>query len=456
MTTNISPLGPSPVQIQQTSRSLQAPNDLRAVMAAARIIELGPKDLYSRIIQRGIGVLSFDYLDGNDINTASKVNVASHRLTKNNQTQIRENLFKNRLMTRLLPGITIEQLPLSLISYNNPKTGKIAWEKSYNDISKLVYGPAFLKSIGVRAGFAPNIPQTLLEKKYLPTHSVKVAADSTLGLTESGDLTNDPQQHAPVGHRYHRNLQTVTGVRTVEFPNTESNRNFIDADPSLKEAIAPYPMQSPLEQGSPLIAFQTNLEIDVPAGSPLRSIEGVLTEEPGPTDPAVNGKRTVKFLNTPHNWLILAQPDPTGVATKYLNEKAKPVKEDYISDSIKSVWDIPAPPGWEAPSSKLVGLGATYLQSEVEATSLGLHPLTFQQSSIHRILAQIGEHLDLYPGQFSRTSTDVTTIWGSSKAGTYVYPAVGPAASARVDLHYFRIANGIVGLAAAWGPAGSL
>ena len=468
-------------------RTLPAPNPLRAVMDPTRMPKLGLEDRCSRIIHREIALAFFEYLDGNDIHTASKVNVAWYKLTENKLTSIKENLFKNTLMTRLLPGISLEQLPLGLTSYNH-KTGQTAWEKTYNDISSspLIYGPAFFKSIGVRTGFADKIPQTLLEKKYLPTHSVEVDSNSTLGLTQDGNLTHGPQDpgnsddlghYAPIGHIYYRNRFVADEeMRTVEFPNTEYNRNFIAADPSLSKSIAPYPMQSPLEQGSPLIAFQTNLEIDVPEESPLRATEeGILTEEPGPTDPAVNGKRTVRFLNTPHNWLTLAQPvriDSTRWADrynwyytgamKYLNENAKPIENSsfYVGyHRIESEWDIPVPSGWEAPSSKLVALGGTYAQSEGEAQALGLHPLTFQQNSIHRILTQIRGNPDPYPKQFSRTSTNGSiSQWTTYKAGTYVYPAaMAPVTPARVSFEESNSVNGsrTTGLAAGWGSAGS-
>ena len=469
--------------VQWTPRTIQAPNDLRAVMDPARMPELGLEDRCSRIIHREIALAFFEYLDGNDIHTASKVNVAWYKLTENKLTSIKENLFKNTLMTRLLPGISLEQLPLGLTSYNH-KTGQTAWEKTYNDISSspLIYGPAFFKSIGVRTGFADKIPQTLLEKKYLPTHSVEVDSNSTLGLTQDGNLTHGPQDpgnsddlghYAPIGHIYYRNRFVADEeMRTVEFPNTEYNRNFIAADPSLSESIAPYPMQSPLEQGSPLIAFQTNLEIDVPAESPLRATkEGILTEEPGPTDPAVNGKRTVRFLNTPHNWLILAQPDltdptraaapdnPYTGATKYLNENATPVNIEYVSYLVKSEGNIPVPSGWEAPLTRLIALGRrTYLQSKEGAQALGLHPLTLQQNCIHQIFTQIRGNPAPYPNQGSLTSTNVTAPCGTTFiAGTCVWPAtVDPATPARVTLNsYFDDGHGISGLATAWGPAGS-
>jgi hypothetical protein len=422
----------------------------------------------------------------------------------------RENIFKNQLLHHLLPGIKEDQLSSNLIKYTpkgscktpfssriwdliklptivyqrflkffsfqypskeggynclpNPK--KISYEETYKAISRVKYGVEFLSSIGVRTVEPEGpIPAYLLEKRYLPTHRVEVPAGSTLGLTSQGKLTTGPQNpanpadpghYAPAGHRY--SLARIKVDQFLEFPNTQPNREFLAANPSLVVGPLNYPMQSPLEQGSPILAFQPNLEIDVLENSPLRvTPEGILTEEPGPKEPGVNGIRTVRFSNTPHNWLILAAPDPDNSSiTKYLNKNAKPVKTDYVFDGIQPIWDTPAPAGWIAPAAKLIALGDTYLHAEEEALALEQRPMTFHQDSIHRILTQIRGNSDLYPHQYSRTSTDIISSWGTTyKAGTHMYAAVGPAAPARVFLNYFVIDLGSVGLVAAWGPAGS-
>jgi hypothetical protein len=377
---------------------------------------------------------------------------------------VREIIFKSQLLGHLLPGIKEDQLPSNLIKCN-PKTKKISYEETYKAISRVKYGVEFFSSIGVRTVEPEGpIPAYLLEKRYLLTHRVEVPEGSTLGLTSQGKLTLGPQNpkdpadlghYAPAGHRYSQ-ARTKAG-RFLEFPNTQPNREFLAANPSLIVGPLNYPMQSPLEQGSPILAFQTNLEIDVPESSPLRvTHEGILTEEAGPNEPGFNGIRTVRFLDTPHNWLTLAAPDPHNSSiTKYLNKNAKPVKTSYVHDEIKPIWNTPASAGWIAPAAKLIASEDTYLHAEEEALALEQRPMTFHQNSIHRILTKISGNSDLYTDLTSRTATDIISSRGTTyKAVTYMDAVVGPAAPVRVylDCYYLR---DLVGLAVAWGPAGS-
>jgi hypothetical protein len=488
-----------------SARSLGPSSSEQSELALPLNSKPAPTGLFTRVVgaEGRVNDPLVAHLSSNEIHVMSKINKAWHAFFERDESRVKERLYRYKLFNDLLPGIKEEQLPVNL-TCNNPETKKIEWEKTYHSIKQFVFGHEFLKSIGVRASCVGPIPAHLVEKKYLPTHSIVIPANSPLGLTRDGKLTNGPQNpddpedpghYAPLGHRHHRPRQADNAerVRTLEFPNTLFNRDFLAADPLLR---IEYPMQSPLEQGSPLISFQTNLEIDVPTGCPLRSVNGVLTEEPGPIEPAVNGKRTVKFLNTPHNWLTLAQPvlkDPAREpgpdnphVTKYLAGDAKPVNQQVRREikqetmnkknwwdilrlpgwtaptaNKKNCWDIVPLPDWIAPTAKLVALGGNYQEQKTEAEILDQHPLTFPQDSIHRILTQIRGNRDPYLDEYSRTSTDVVTpsmegVLTAYKVETYMVPAAAqaPTDPARVFIGC-DFGSNRVGLATAWGPAGS-
>jgi hypothetical protein len=477
--------------------------------------------------------------------TPPKSDVPKSPEPKSYALKLKELQYKDRLLNQLLPGMKEEQLPLNLITYG-VKTKEVEWEKAYKAILPLVYGPAFFKSIGIRTVPSRTIPQGLLEKKYLPTHTIEIPANSTLGLTRDGRLTNgpqnpedpnDPDHYAPENHRHFRRRLAgdAEGLRRLQFPNTKTNRDFLEANPDLH--VAPYPMQSPLEQGSPLIDFQEILEIDVPEGSLLRATsQGVLTDKPGMSwnhhygfgddviphlkeitkvlliraalvfavgvvctlfsgdaiyvficlnttipliflslllplivrisflfiniiypivdfivrdfhmryerlqplylrwnKPAVNGIKTIRFLNTPHNWQTLSRPvlhEPSRVAgpdnpyiAKYLSANAKPV-EITAYPEIKEIWDTPVQPKWHAPAAGLVARGGTYLQLKAEAQQIRQNAVTFHQNSIHRILSLIRGN------PVSRPSWENLT----AQSRLWVFEGEGSTVPSRVDM----------------------
>jgi hypothetical protein len=416
------------------------------VSSAAQIDRLTPVILQGG---RGIGPgrVVIEYL-GRHVHSFAGTSISIYYTCDANYQKFRKLQFKDKVLNQLFPCIAPGQLPANRVQCVGEA---INWEATYK---AMVIDGEYYRSIGLRPGRADPIPEDLLAKRPRQFINHVIPADSTLGLNTEGQLTNDLAEHAPLYHRCYRPVANAEGLIELEIPNTEFNRSVLGiADPS---------MQSPLEQGATLIWNPPTFEIDVDEALPLGlTANGVLTEDPaeyvpGGRPPAVDGKRTIVFPNTPHNLLTIAMPDPANpLRTKYLSGDARPVGIHYVAPSIKAIWDNPVEPGWKALTAKLAGLGLPYAAQETEAAQAGQHIMTFAQDFSYRLF-QATRGLYPYEGQFSRSSILVEVGGNTYQTGTYIIlPAVARGVSARAILADDNIDYYDVGGAAAWGPAGS-